>query len=842
MKSRFRIRKFTLARLILLSLGLMNTFAAFSKSKDVTFLVNGVSCQLEQGVLKVEFVTSDIVRVQYTGENVFKGNSTGICMPHVTRSVRFTSGKEIDSCVLKSDSLIVKIDLNTGFISYLNTDGSLLLREDGKLPRVGEKKVMEHVVYDEQSKRIEKTADGDKEVKNILRRDTIGYTWKYRINFDWQPLEALYGFGSHMEDYMNLRGKELYLCQHNLKAMVPVLVSTNGYGLLFDAGCGMVFKDNSEGSYVELEAAKEIDYYFMKGRTLDGVVANYRLLTGASPMMPLHLFGYIQSKERYVSSDDLINTLKEYRQRQIPIDMIVQDWNYWPRGQWGRMSMDPKHYSDKKKLADEIHSLHARLMVSIWPNAMNCPQHADFKQKNLLLHSSAIYDAFNPLARKLYWSYAKNEFFDNGFDAWWCDASEPLDADWTHMGDHYGDDSHKSRWELNTKLLSDVLGAERSQLYSLYHAMGIYENQRATSSDKRVVNLTRSSYAGQQRYSTITWNGDTYASWNSFARMIPAGLNFMATGCPYWTVDIGAFFTKKGGQWFRKGDYNKGVADMGYRELYTRMFQYGAFLPVFRSHGTDTPREVWRFGKPGEPFYDSLIQMIHLRYRLLPYIYSLAGKVHTDNYTITRALAFDFASDTQIADLKDEFMFGPAFLVAPVTTPMYYSVDSQPLENVAKTRQVYLPDGANWIDFWTGKKYKGGQRVTMEATIDRIPLLVRQGAIVPMGPVVQYTSEKKDAAWEIRIYPGADSSFTVYEDEGDNYNYEKGVCSNFEIKWDDKKKLLTISDRKGNYPGMTQCRNLRLVKVDKNAGIGVEESTGGKVVKYEGKQLKIRMK
>lgn len=310
MKSRFRIRKFTLARLILLSLGLMNTFAAFSKSKDVTFLVNGVSCQLEQGVLKVEFVTSDIVRVQYTGENVFKGNSTGICMPHVTRSVRFTSGKEIDSCVLKSDSLIVKIDLNTGFISYLNTDGSLLLREDGKLPRVGEKKVMEHVVYDEQSKRIEKTADGDKEVKNILRRDTIGYTWKYRINFDWQPLEALYGFGSHMEDYMNLRGKELYLCQHNLKAMVPVLVSTNGYGLLFDAGCGMVFKDNSEGSYVELEAAKEIDYYFMKGRTLDGVVANYRLLTGASPMMPLHLFGYIQSKERYVSSDDLINTLR----------------------------------------------------------------------------------------------------------------------------------------------------------------------------------------------------------------------------------------------------------------------------------------------------------------------------------------------------------------------------------------------------------------------------------------------------------------------------------------------------------------------------------------------------
>lgn len=253
------------------------------------------------------------------------------------------------------------------------------------------------------------------------------------------------------------------------------------------------------------------------------------------------------------------------------------------------------------------------------------------------------------------------------------------------------------------------------------------------------------------------------------------------------------------------------------------------------------PREVWRFGKPGEPFYDSLIQMIHLRYRLLPYIYSLAGHVHADSYTMTRALAFDFASDTQVVDLKDEFMFGPALLVAPITTPMYYSVDSQPLGNVDKTRQVYLPDGTNWIDFWTGEKYKGGQWITAEATINRIPLLVCQGAIIPMGPIVQYTSEKKDAVWEIRIYPGADVSFMVYEDEGDSYNYEKGFYSTFEIKWDDKKNTLTISDRKGNYPGMNQCRDLRLVKVDKNIGIGVEESIGGKTVKYEGKHLKIKI-
>jgi Alpha-glucosidases, family 31 of glycosyl hydrolases len=270
---------------------------------------------------------------------------------------------------LKSDSLIVKIDIRTGAISYFDTNGSALLREDAMIPRVGTKVFMERVTYDEASKRVEKTANGDIEVKTVLTRDTVGASWKYKMNFRWMSSEALYGLGSHMEDYMNLKGKELYLCQHNLKAMVPVINSTAGYGLLFDAGCSMLFRDTEEVGYVELEAAKQIDYYFMKGKTMDAVIANYRLLTGKSPMMPLYLFGYIQSKERYVSSDDLINTLKLFRQKQIPVDMIVQDWNYWPDGQWGRMSMNPTFYPDKKKLADEIHAMNAKLMISIWPNA-----------------------------------------------------------------------------------------------------------------------------------------------------------------------------------------------------------------------------------------------------------------------------------------------------------------------------------------------------------------------------------------------------------------------------------------------------------------------------------------
>ena len=422
----------------------------------------------------------------------------------------------------------------------------------------------------------------------------------------------LYGLGCHMEDYLDLRGKTMYLCQHNLKEMVPVLNSTAGYGLLFDAGCGMGYQDAPEGSFVELEAANEVDYYFMKGCTMDKVVAQYRYLTGQSPMFPRYMFGYIQSKERYRSSEELVDVAEEYRRRQVPMDVIVQDWNYWPQG-WGYMKMDRRFYPDPRHLADSLHALDAKLMVSIWPNPTNCPQTKDFAERGFMLGHS-VYDAFNPLARARYWDYANEEFFGNGFDAWWCDCTEPLDADWRAMPEGYGWDSHEERWKGNLALLDAVLGAERSCLFSLYHSKGLYENQRATTDRKRVVNLTRSSYAGQQRYATITWNGDTHASWKSFSQQIPQGLNFMATGCPYWTVDIGSFFTRGGREWFRAGDFDRGVDDMGYREYYVRMLQYGAFLPLFRSHGTDTPREIWRFGEPGEPFYDSILRMIHLRY------------------------------------------------------------------------------------------------------------------------------------------------------------------------------------------------------------------------------------
>ena len=811
---------------------LASVFASANNKPGYTVLPNGVYFQTQQGPLRVEFVSSDIVRVRYTKEMAFLDNSTIVCIERSRRKVPFSLNHAGNSLQLLSDKLLVQVDLRNHSITYKDAEnGRLLLAERSVTPREGKSVFTEEVIYDTNSKRVVKTADGEKEIMDELRRDTIGYTWRYRNHFQWSDGEAIYGLGSHMEDYMNLRGKEMYLCQHNLKAMIPVLNSTAGYGLLFDAGCGMIYKDKDGESFIELEASKQIDYYFMKGNSMDEVIGKYRFLTGEVPMMPRYAFGYIQSKERYRSSKELIDVVAEYRRREVPLDVIVQDWNYWPQG-WGYMKMDPRYYPNTANLADSIHRLNAKLMISIWPNPRNNPQFDDFLKKGFMVgNSSSYYDAFNPLARKLYWDYADNEFFSNGFDAWWTDCSEPHDSDWYNMYKGYGWNSHKERWERQLKGLGDLLGAENSCLYSIYHAKGIYENQRLTTDQKRVVNLTRSCYAGQQRYSTITWNGDTHASWKSFAQQIPSGLNFMATGCPYWTIDIGAFFVSKKDQWFRCGDYNDGVKDMGYRELYTRMLQYAAFLPIFRSHGTDTPREIWNFGEPGEPFYESILKAIQLRYRLMPYIYSLAGKVTNEHYTMTRALAFDFPDDANVYDIKDEFMFGPAFLVCPVTAPMYYEKGSVALEGVEKKRNVYLPDGADWIDFWTGQKYKGGQTVGTNAPIDKIPLFVRQGAIVPMCPVaVQHTGELARKEIEIAVYPGKDAEFIWYEDEGDNYNYEKGAFSTIKLTWSDKKKTFSLGKRNGEFTGMENERRIRVVVY--NNGIRQE-----KMIRYCGKGI-----
>lgn len=734
------------------------------------------------GRVVCSFVTPNIVRVQWSADGTLRGNDTGVCICH-PQTVSITSSVRGRQRVVMSSALCVSIDTLTESVTFADrATGRILLTETS---RESEPVVRERIVYDEGSARIEETANGKVTVKDIVRRDTVGVTTRYISHFDCTGTKALYGLGSHMEDYMNLLGKTLYLTQHNLKATIPVLLSPQGYGLLFDVGCAMRYSSYGKGFTMQMEAAQQSDYYFIHGGSMEDIVQGYRYLTGRVQLLPLYAFGYIQSKERYVSSADLIGTLREYRRRHVPVDMIVQDWNYWPEG-WGYMRMNRQHYPDPKALADSIHSMNAKLMVSIWPNPQYCPEERDFRKRGFMLEHS-VYDAFNADARRHYWTYANDEFFANGFDAWWCDSSEPLDGDWNQLpepvsGKPYGWDDHERRWLLNKDVLSDALGPERSSLYSLYHSMGLYENQRLTSSSKRVLNLTRSSYAGQQRYATVVWNGDTHASWESFRQQIPSGLNYMSTGNPYWTVDVGSFFVKNDGRrWFYTGEFQKGVEDEAYREYYTRMFQWATFLPMLRSHGSDTPREIWRFGEAGTPYYDAILRMINLRYTLLPYIYSMAASQYFSGYTMVRPLAFDYPDDEEVYDLKDEYLFGN-ILVCPVTRPM----------SEAASRKVYLPRGARWIDYWTNEAYDGGQWIDVPVSIDRLPLYVRAGSIILTSDVVEYSAAQSDKPITVNVYPGADTTFSLYQDSGDGYAFERGDCSITKLEWDDSGQQLKI--------------------------------------------------
>ena len=429
-------------------------------------------------VLRINFITPSIVRVQWSNDGSLQENNTGACV-YTNQSVKVEKTENGDEIIFQSSELTIKYSKTNNGIIFEDKDKNIILNQIPNSLKA-EPSVQEKIIYDEKSAHVEETANGKVTVKDIIRRDTIGRSTRYYVSFSSQNEKALYGLGSHMEDYLNLVGKTLYLTQHNLKAMLPMLCSTNGYGLLFDAGCAMKFKNDGSITTMQLEGAKTLDYYFIKGARLDDVVAGYRYLTGEVSLMPRYLFGYTQSKERYVSSDDIINTLKEYRRRHVPIDMIVQDWNYWPEG-WGYMKMNPKYYPSPKALADSVHSLNAKLMVSIWPNPQWCPEAEDFKKRGMMLEHD-VYDVFNPEARKHYWSYAKNEFYSQGFDAWWCDSSEPLDGDWNRIPSHslkdeskpYSWDDQEYRWQLNKDVLSEALGVERHISHrQLAHGVGV---------------------------------------------------------------------------------------------------------------------------------------------------------------------------------------------------------------------------------------------------------------------------------------------------------------------------------------------------------------------------------
>jgi alpha-D-xyloside xylohydrolase len=543
--------------------------------------------------------------------------------------------------------------------------------------------------------------------------------------------------------------------------------------------------------------ARMLDYVVFYGPSADSVIASYRRLSGQVPMLPLWAYGFWQCRERYTSGSQLVEAVKEFRRRNFPVDVIVQDWQYWGNKGWGVPEFDTANYANPAGFIKNIHDLHAHFNISIWSNPdRNSVIGKEYVEKNLYIKGSKWLDYFNPETRKSYWNTLNENLFTYGIDSWWMDATEPENDALKGVSTYIG------------------LGDFYRLTYPLLVCQAVYEGQRNTTNDKRVCILTRSAFPGQQKYGSINWSGDIGGTWDAYKRQIVAGLNYTITGLPYWTTDIGGFF--------RPG--NSQYSDAKYHELLTRWFQWGAFNPVFRIHGYQTETEPWKYGTVVE---DHMRKMLDLRYRLLPYIYSEAWQVTSNGSTMMRPLVMDFREDTKAIDQPYEYMFGKSILVAPVTEPGVTG------------RDVYLPKSTDWYDFWTGKRYNGGQTIKTEASLDKIPLFIKAGTILPMGKFIQYAQEKPADTLEIRIYRGADGQFDLYEDEGDNYNYEKGKYTIIPFIWDEKNQSLTIGKRRGSYPGYLTKRIFTVVLVSESAGNGISESTIKRQVSYMGMDVKI---
>ena len=690
----------------------------------------------------------------------------------------------------------------------------------------------------------------------VLLKEKVCDVNQSRQTFTLDKDEAIYALGTIQNGKMNRRGETKRMEQSNLEDFQNVLQSIKGWGLYWENYSPTLFEDNADGMTFDSEVGKGIDYYFMYGGSADGVIAQMRHLTGDVPMFPLWTYGFWQSKERYKTAAETESIVDQYRTLNVPLDGIIQDWQYWGSNYlWNAMDFLSEDFVNGPQMIKNVHAKHAHFMISIWASfGPQTQQFRELAEKNLLLPFETwpqsglshiwpprkdypsgvkVYDAFSPEARAIYWKHLKR-LYDYGTDAWWMDSTDPdffnpRESDYAHPV--YG-------------------GTWRSQrnAFPLETVRGIYQSQRKDDRGKRIFIMTRSSYAGQQHYGSNMWSGDVNSSWDMLRKQVPAGLSFSLTGNPNFNTDVGGFFC---------GSYNtQGPASAPrnpqFQELYVRWMQYGLFCPVFRSHGADAPREIWQFGKKGEPIYDAIEKMICLRYRLLPYLYSTAWQVTSNNDSYMRPLFADFAADKKVWNMTDEFLFGRSILAAPIVDPQYTEEkiirtdamtgwdrqrvsDGSPVGEIdwhaTKTATKYLPKGAVWYDFWTNKQYKGGQTVTLETTIDRVPMFVRAGSILPLGPEMQWVGEKKWDNLELRIYPGADGIFMLYEDEGDNYNYEKGAYSVIQFSWNDKTHTLTIGDRQGSYPGMLQNRRFAVVLPD-----GRQQ-----VVEYEGKKLDIAM-
>ncbi|OQA94972.1 MAG: Alpha-xylosidase [Bacteroidetes bacterium ADurb.Bin217] len=907
---------------------------------------NGVQVLIDSLNVKVQFYTNSIVRVQKWTAGSTDSKTSLMVVIDSLQSLDISVSQSNGNIQLKSAELVVKISETDGAVSYFDTDNKQIVAEKGAAA------FTPYVSPNEKA-------------------------WSIAQTFALSNDEAVYGLGQHQYGYMNYRGKEVKLVQTNTDAVIPFLWSTAGYGILWDNYSKTIFTDTDAGAKIWSDVADNIDYYLIADKKADKVISGYRYLTGKAPMFGKWAYGYWQSKEHYDTQAEIMAVAEKYRKLQIPIDNMIQDWDYWNGAtNWSGMFFDKTLFPRPQEMMDKLHAMNYHAIISIWPAlGPNTPIYKEMNEKGFLYKPVGwagfkYYDAFNPEATKLYYQYLKSGLWCFGLDGWWIDSTEP---DVTNALTKESTD-----YEMKNKVGKNHLGSWDRYLnaFSLIMTTDLHKLMRADATQRQFI-LTRSTYAGQQRNAAVTWSGDIGAAWDIYKHQIAAGLNHSMSGVPYWTFDIGAFVLGA-----YDGVFCNGGKDPAYQELYTRMFQLGVFTPIFRSHGSETPREIWEFGE----FIPTLIKFDNLRYRLMPYIYSQAWKITNEDYTIMRGLAMDYTDDKRVYNIDDQFMFGPSLMACPVTehqkyTPplrsiaipnavfktaegnqglhaqffkdkayknigadtivsnvdvfwytgrpsyvtdsmfsirwngtinptetgpyqfhlqsfdakriringkqlkmVYTSVEqyteviqleagksytfeletentstgaarmvlkwktpslfaAEKVKETRKTtREVYLPKGIQWVDFWTGKTYNGGTTITADARIETMPLYVPAGSIIPMGPFVQYTTEKPYDNLEIRIYKGANGTFSLYEDENDGYNYEKGIYSTIDFAWNNSTGELTIGARKGSYPGMLQTRTFSIVVVSESTGTGIETAKKmTKVVDYKGKEIVVKL-
>jgi len=746
-----------------------NPVKSFQKQAD------GVVLTMQTGTLKVQVCTDSIIHVLYSPTASFSEHPDYVVLKKDWPTTTWDMQSSDDDVTITTSQLKVVVTRIDGAITYRDSAGQQIVQEASR-------KLTPVKVNGEDTFRAESFV-------NI-----------------YGSHEALYGLGQHQAGVWNYRGDSVDISQDNTNISVPFLVSSKGYGLYWNNDSRSRFNNRfANYMYISSEVADVIDYYFFYGPDLDKVIADYRELTGQAPMFGKWAYGFWQCKNRYKSQDEIVGIAQKYRDLHIPVDDIVQDWFWWNRK--GEFVFN-KNYPDPKGMVDELHHLNFHLMISIWPFFEPGSTNYDYMDKQgwfvdkfkyakppYHADAMAVYDATNPQARKFYWDLVNKGLFSIGADAWWMDTTEPET------------EGQEDNILLGHKLWAGS-GNRYVNVYPMLDTEGVYKGQRSASDQKRVFILSRSAFSGSQRNAVTAWSGDINSDFFSFRRQVPAGLNFALSGIPYWTTDIGGFVFGS-------------PADPAFRELFIRWFQYGTFNPILRVHGTRNPdeNELWSYGPDAEKI---LVKFDDLRYRMLPYIYSLAWKTTSESYTPMRPLVMDFRNDVRAQNIGDQFMFGPAFLVNPVTEPAVTS------------RTVYLPD-AKWYDFWNGTSQGGGRMISAIAPLDRLPLYVRAGSILPLGPTMEWSTQKPEDPIELRVYRGADGDFTLYEDENDTYNYEKGAYATVAMHWDDGKQMLTIGDRKGQFPGMLQRRTFQVVFVGENHGVGVEQTDRpDKTVQYSG--------